>query len=67
MTDKKAVKVSGGHVVKRKARIKHECHDCWRLIKSGEEYYQLTLRGFYSAWITKPICEQCWKGRQLKA
>jgi hypothetical protein len=63
----KAMKVTGGYAIKRKARVEHECHDCWHIIEPGEDYYQLTLRGFYSEWITKHICEQCWKGRELKA
>ncbi len=63
----KTRKVSEGYAIKRKARVEHECYDCGCLIKPDEEYYQLTLRGFYSEWITKPICEQCWKGRGLKA
>ena len=67
MSGRKAQKVSGGYTVKRKARIQHPCYDCWHIIEPGEEYYQLTLRGFYSDWITKPICEGCWKGRELKA
>ena len=64
---KKAMKVSGGHVVKRKARIDHECCDCWHLIKPGEEYYQLILEQDFYGFITKHICERCWKGRKLKA
>ncbi len=56
-----------GHVVKRKTRVEHDCYDCGCLIEPGEEYYQLTLRGFRTEWITKPICECCWKGRELKA
>ena len=65
----KATKVKGGFVVKRKARVDHECHDCGGYIEPGEEYYQLTLRSFRSwdGWGTKHICEQCWQGRELEA
>jgi len=55
----KARKVAGGHVVKRRARIEHDCNDCDHIIQPGEEYYQLTLEHGFSGWITKPICEQC--------
>lgn len=66
---KKASKVSGGFAVKRKARVEHECHHCGCYIEPGEEYYQLTLRSFHSwdGWITRCICEQCWRGRELEA
>lgn len=67
MSERKAQKVSGGHVVKRKARVEHGCYDCQNIIEPGQEYYQLTLRGFYSEWITKPICERCWRGKEMKA
>lgn len=63
----KAMKVSGGYAIKRKAIIPHDCHDCGHYIEPGEYYYQLTLRGFHSEWITRCICESCWKGRQLEA
>ena len=43
----KAIKVTGGYAIKRKARIEHECHDCARCIEPGEEYYQLSLEYFY--------------------
>lgn len=66
---RKAIKVSGGHAVKRKARIEHECSDCRCIIELGEEYYQLTLSSYHllGGWITKHVCEQRWKGRELKA
>jgi hypothetical protein len=65
----KAIKVQGGYTVKRKARVWHECYDCGHYIELGEEYYQLTLRSFHSwdGWVTRCICEQCWRGRLLRA
>lgn len=60
-------KVTGGYAIKRKARVEHECYDCWRYIEPGEGYYQLTLRGFRADWITRCICEKCWMGRELRA
>jgi hypothetical protein len=64
----KAMKVAGGYAVKRKARIWHECHDCGHYIEPGEDYYQLTLDNFrsFSGWITRHICESCWRGRELQ-
>lgn len=66
MVRQKAMKVAGGYAMKRKARIMHECHDCGRYIEPGEEYYQLSLEHYHYGYYTKCICEQCWKGRQLK-
>lgn len=63
----KAKKVSGGFVVKRKARVEHECYDCRCYIEPGEEYYQLTLERPFYGFYTKHICEQCWEGRELEA
>ena len=63
----KAIKVSGGFVVKRRARLEHVCNDCDCYIEPGEEYYQLSLEGFVYGYITKHICERCWRGRELKA
>ena len=56
----KATKVSGGHVVKRKARVVHQCHDCYCYIEPGEEYYQLSLEHFHRGYVTKHICARCW-------
>ena len=67
MGKRKAIRVSGGYAIKRKARVEHECHDCGRDIERGEEYYQLTLEGFRTDWVTRCICEQCWEGRKLEA
>ena len=68
---RKAIKVSGGYVIKRRARVEHYCNDCDRPIEPGEEYYQLNLTHNYNyitrGYITKHICQQCWKGRKLKA
>ena len=60
-------RVSGGYVVKRKARVEHDCYDCGDVILPGEEYYQLALEHGFSGWITKPICEKCWLGKELEA
>ena len=64
---KKGTKVSGGCAIKRKTRVGHECHDCDQYIELGEEYYQLSLEHYHYGYYTKHICEQCWKGRKLKA
>lgn len=68
---RKATKVSGGYATKRKARIGHDCNNCWRIIEPGEEYYQLSLTHNYNyitrGYITKYICEKCWKDREMKA
>lgn len=68
---RKAMRISGGHAVKRTARVEHWCNDCQREIRPGEEYYQLTLEGnphgFRLRHYTKCICEDCWKGPKLEA
>lgn len=58
----RATKLSGGFVVKRKARVVHECRDCFRYIEPGEEYYELSLDHFHDGYVIKPICERCWPG-----
>ncbi len=58
----KAMQVSGGYAIKRRARVPHDCHDCWHIIEPGEDYYQLTLRGFYSEWITNLFVNGAGKG-----
>ena len=66
----KAKQTSSGYVVKRHARIEHECSECGSLIEIGEEYYQVSNRsdGFgYPDYFSKAICENCWNGRPLKA
>ncbi len=63
----KARKVSGGYAIKRKARVEHECNYCGHYIDPGEEFYQLSLQHYHYGYYTKPICEICWKGRELKA
>jgi len=67
MFSKKAMEISGGYAVKRKARIYHDCFDCGRCIEPGEEYYQLSFERYFRGYYTKQICEQCWIGRELKA
>jgi hypothetical protein len=62
----KAIKVSGGFVVKRKARLEHWCKDCKGVIEPGEEYYELKLPQYRYGYITKRICEDCWQGRELE-
>ena len=64
---RKAIKVSGGYVIKRKARVEHDCSDCWRIIEPGEEYYQLSLEHYHYGFYTKAICAECWRGKELKA
>jgi hypothetical protein len=63
----KAIKVSGGFVVKRRARLRHWCKNCRRAIEPGDEYYELKVENFRYGYITKRICEECWHGRELEA
>ena len=63
----KAIKVSGGFVVKRKARIEHWCKHCRCAIEPGEEYYEFKVEHSRHGYITKRICEDCWHGRELEA
>ena len=53
-----------GYVVKRKARLNHECHRCGEVIGVNEEYYQLT---YYGGRRHYPICESCWSGSEMRA
>jgi hypothetical protein len=64
---RKARKVAGGFVVKRTARVEHECYDCGGCIEPNEQYYQLSLEHYHRGYYTKCICEQCWRGKELVA
>ena len=69
------------YVVKRKARKEYDCSECYRIIRIGEEYYadhfasslgsQMTGNPYshigQQSWVTKKVCEDCWKGIELRA
>lgn len=59
----KAIKVSEGFVVKRRARLVHWCKDCRGAIEPGEEYYEFKVENRRYGYVTKRICEDCWLGR----
>ncbi len=62
---RKAKKMKGekGYIVKRKARLNHECK-CGRTIVPNEEYYQLN---YYGSGKKYCVCEDCWEGEELLA
>ena len=56
-------------ILKRtKARIKHECQNCDRLINKGEFYYSLELSGkvHSPAFQRKAFCEECYQKYEEK-
>ena len=62
----KAMKLSEGFVVKRRARLEHRCKHCHFTIEPGEQYYEYKVETRHG-YITKRICEDCWHGRELEA
>jgi hypothetical protein len=56
--------IKDGYALKRKARIRHECTRCGRVIPPNEEYYQLNYR---DSWTKYPVCETCWSGKKFAA
>ena len=59
--------LKGNFVVKRKARLSHECSKCESDISVNEEYYSVTYADEDGIFHTVTICEDCWSGNELSA
>jgi len=58
---------AGSRVTKRKARISHNCEECFTTISPKQEYYEVSYEGEDFQWHTVRICEDCWEGSPLYA
>lgn len=50
----------GSRVTKRKANKVHDCIDCERIIKAGEDYQEITFVKD-KGWQTIRVCLKCWR------
>jgi hypothetical protein len=54
-------------LIKRKARVNHNCTSCGEIIKAGEFYYSEELKDKHINFIhRKKLCDSCYKNSMDK-